>query len=97
VATPSPYEGQPGVALCEPAGFNTRTYRELGEEITTRPAVDRLESLPYMPNDPAQQRTLSSVYRDIPEGPGCRILMNAHTRNARASCGIREELIGGES
>jgi prophage antirepressor-like protein len=25
----SPYEGQPGVALCDPAGFNVRTYREL--------------------------------------------------------------------
>lgn len=26
----SPYEGQPGVALCDPAGFDVRTYRELG-------------------------------------------------------------------
>lgn len=41
---PSPYEGQPGVALCDPAGFNSRLYRELGEEIIPRPAVDRLES-----------------------------------------------------
>lgn len=40
----SPYEGQAGVALCDPAGFNVRLYRELGEEIIPRPAVDRLES-----------------------------------------------------
>lgn len=25
----SPYEGQPGVALCDPAGFDVRTYRKL--------------------------------------------------------------------
>lgn len=43
VAAPvvSPYEGQPGVALCDPAGFNVRTYRELAGELLPRPALDR--------------------------------------------------------
>lgn len=39
----SPYEGQPGVALCDPAGFDVRTYRELGGELLSRPALDKLE------------------------------------------------------
>ena len=39
----SPYEGQPGIALCDPAGFDVRTYRELGEELLSRPALDRPE------------------------------------------------------
>lgn len=42
-AEPSPYEGQQMVALCDPAGFNARTYRELAEETIPRPAVDKLE------------------------------------------------------
>lgn len=42
-AEPSPYEGQPGVALCDPAGFNVKTYRELAEDILPRPSVDKLE------------------------------------------------------
>jgi prophage antirepressor-like protein len=41
---PSPYEGQLMVALCDPAGFNARTYRELAGETIPRPAVDKLES-----------------------------------------------------
>ena len=41
-AEPSPYEGQTMIALCDPAGFNARTYRELAEYLP-RPAVDKLE------------------------------------------------------
>ena len=33
---PSPYEGQLMVALCDPAGFSARTYRELAEGIINR-------------------------------------------------------------
>lgn len=40
----SPYVGQTMIALCDPAGFNARTYRELAEYLP-RPAVDKLEPL----------------------------------------------------